>query len=365
MPSVTGVCLALVDTMLRTPGPLDLFHQQTAKLQSQLAAVRNGDADGIHQARVATRRIRELLPLTAEWHRPDAVDGLADGFRLIGRALGRVRDADVQIALLRYLEARVPGAAPTLIVVRQEREHRRLRLMRSLIKECERLDIDHFLHRMRSEFGRRSAIRKANRWDRQLRGAIRDRAAAMRDAIDHATGIYFPNRAHRVRIAIKKFRYAAEIAAATTLWNAHEIIRELKKGQEVLGDLHDRQSLIDHLPQEGPPQAAAVDSMPLHLVVQVVEAEAQDLHQQYLRRRPRLLEAAAVAHRHNHPHERPALWPLAAGVAVASSTLVLMRHSGRQDDFVRIPRARPGEVSNVAAGSQQTPDQAANVTQAS
>jgi hypothetical protein len=31
-----------------------------------------------------------------------------------------------------------------------------------------------------------------------------------------------------------------EIAAGTGLWNANEIIRELKKGQDLLGRLHDR-----------------------------------------------------------------------------------------------------------------------------
>ena len=50
--------------------------------------------------------------------------------------------------------------------------------------------------------------------------------------------------AHNARIALKKFRYAVEIADATGLVPAQRAIRELKKGQDVLGELHDRQELV-------------------------------------------------------------------------------------------------------------------------
>jgi CHAD domain-containing protein len=283
--------------------------------------VRDGDPEGVHQARVATRRIRELLPLTANGRDADA-EAVAGGFRSVGRSLGRVRDADVQTALLRSLETRIPGAAPTLVVLRQQKERRRLALMRALIKEFERLEIDRLLRSV--PHGGVSAMRTTSSgWERRLRRVIADRAIGARDAIVRATGVYFPNRTHRARIAIKKFRYAAEIAAATGLWSARDIIRELKKAQELLGHLHDRQELIDNLPAADDPSPSGVEPAQLQLVTQVVEAEAHDLHGRYLARRPRLLDAALAAQGAVAPVRR-VTWPAAAALA-ASSTLLLWR----------------------------------------
>jgi hypothetical protein len=53
------------------------------------------------------------------------------------RALGRVRDADVRLLLLRDLEARTATVMPTLALIRQELERRRLQLLRAVIKRLE------------------------------------------------------------------------------------------------------------------------------------------------------------------------------------------------------------------------------------
>jgi len=308
--------------MLVVRRPTTLLREQVATLESHLSAVRDGDPDAVHQARVATRRVRELVLLTARGHGRNTADELADEFRSMGRSLGDVRDADVQTALLRSLETRIPVAAPTLVLLRQRHERHRLELMRALIKDFERMEIDRLL-----ESARHGVIRAmrdtAGGWNRRLRRAIADRATGAREAIVHATGVYFPKRAHKARIAIKKFRYATEIALATGLWNAREIIRELKKGQELLGRVHDRQELIDHLPvdDQGLPQSTDVGQ--IQLVAQVVEAEAHELHCRYLARRERLLEAALAAERAVSRSLVP-LWP-AAGLLAASSTLLLLR----------------------------------------
>ena len=93
------------------------------------------------EARVATRRIRELLPLMSLRRDTETADALVKEFRSVGRSLGAVRDADVQAALLRSLEAHIPTAAPTLVLLRQQLERRRLDLMREIIKELERIRV--------------------------------------------------------------------------------------------------------------------------------------------------------------------------------------------------------------------------------
>ena len=307
--------------MLVVRRPMALLREQVATLESYLASVRDGDPEGVHQARVSTRRIRELLPLTAEGP-SDTADEVADRFRSIGRSLGDVRDADVQTALLRSLETRIPGAAPTLVLLRQRHERHRLELMRALIKEFERMEIERLLESVRHGVVR-AMRRTAAGWDRRLRRAIADRAAGTRAAIDYATGVYFPKRAHKARIAIKKFRYATEIAAATGLWNARDIIRELTKGQDLLGHVHDRQELLDGFAAGDDSYPQGTDRGQLALVAQVVEAEAHDLHARYLSRRDRLLDAARVAER-TVSRSRLPLLP-AAGLLAASSTLLFLR----------------------------------------
>jgi CHAD domain-containing protein len=114
--------------MLLAPAPGVLLRRQSEILRGALPAVLDGDPEGIHVARVATRRIRELLPLIDRSAKGDG--DLAAEFKVIGRSLGEVRDADVQSSLMRYLESRIPAAAPALVVVRQKRERKRLALMR-------------------------------------------------------------------------------------------------------------------------------------------------------------------------------------------------------------------------------------------
>ncbi len=147
--------------MLASVTPQSLLQQQVSSLQDHTPAVLDGGVDGVHAARIATRRIRELLPLTGEWHRPDVVDSLHQGFRAVGRALGKVRDADVRILLLKHLEPRIPSAASALVGVRQQQERRRLELMRKLIKQLEH---EGLLELMREAMpGRRVGVRLGER----------------------------------------------------------------------------------------------------------------------------------------------------------------------------------------------------------
>src|SRR5581483_5989684 len=159
--------------------PLTILQSQTDILLNRLPSVLDGDIEGVHDARVATRRIRAVLPLTHEWHRRLA-DDLPARFKRIGRALGKVRDADVRIGLLSYIEAHVPFAAPSLVVLRQERERGRLKAMRKLIKRFERLSVEHLLR----DVERRSAYRfqpwttVAGSWRRELAHVVAERARA-------------------------------------------------------------------------------------------------------------------------------------------------------------------------------------------
>jgi CHAD domain-containing protein len=280
--------------VLETVTPATLFHTQIVDLQQKFPAVMNGEAEGIHTARVAIRRVRELLPLLDREPRWASVDDLQSRFKRIGKSLGRVRDADVRVGLLASLEQRIPHAAPTLVLVRQRRERERLVLMRKLIKRLERLDAAQMIdalvryHPMRLRLFHQPG--RAAKWRRELRLTVQQRAQTARETIAHATGVYFPNRTHSARIAIKRLRYATEIVHQTGLADRSRAIRSLKKAQDLLGELHDRQELSDHLADEVSRAAAPTDDdSQVALVRQVIDAEARQLHLRYAERRDRLI----------------------------------------------------------------------------
>jgi hypothetical protein len=96
----------------------------------------------------------------------------------------------------------------------------------------------------------------------------------------------------------KKLRYALEIAEAARVWPGPPAVSTLKKTQEVLGRLHDRQVLIDMLNKH---TEIGSDERRRQSFEQILEAERDDLHARYIARRPELLAVCAAAQRLEEP----------------------------------------------------------------
>ena len=282
--------------MFGTRTPASLLDEQTYVLRTQLDGVLDGSADAVHDSRIATRRIRELLALVPAVPGREGEADVATAYRAMGRAFGKVRDIDVQIALIQHLTAYAPQTAPSLVLVRQDHEQERLAKMRRLIKTLERLDVEALLNFVGTGHpaGLRTRLTSTG-WRQQLRRLLVERSRTAIEAISHATGVYFPNRAHRARIAIKQLRYAAEIASGIGYSAMQPAIAELKKSQDVLGHLHDRQVLADsltrYLKREG------VDLEHITLTGQVLENEVMNLHARYLSHREALRAASSDVER--------------------------------------------------------------------
>src|SRR5262249_5059874 len=67
------------------------------------------------------------------------------------------------------------------------------------------------------------------------------RARRLAAAIEHAAGMYLPDRLHDVRIAIKKLRYTLELGAAPRDGRPRNAaaLRTLRSMQDLLGRMHD------------------------------------------------------------------------------------------------------------------------------
>src|SRR6185436_17645770 len=75
------------------------------------------------------------------------------------------------------------------------------------------------------------------------------RASVLKDALDDAGALYLPERLHAVRIAVKKLRYAREVSAEATGAKTKGALQALKRGQDILGRLHDMQVLLERVRQ--------------------------------------------------------------------------------------------------------------------
>src|SRR5688572_25251175 len=75
----------------------DVVHASSRALFRELRLAREGHHHAIHQARVASRRLREALPVLPSTARGRRCDNIIRDVRRIGRALGSVRELDVAL----------------------------------------------------------------------------------------------------------------------------------------------------------------------------------------------------------------------------------------------------------------------------
>ncbi len=277
-----------------SPRALAAAHLDTLFLH--FAGVRDAQPDSVHQARVATRRLREVLPLLADGRTGEIEDTLSL-VRSIGRQLGRVRELDVMHELLGREESRIPAAAAVIAVARQGLVPRQRAARRQMIKALEALEVDRLPEMLAPHLGRWDRLRDryASRgWETMLVESIGSHAVKMGASVRHAAGVYLPNRSHGVRIAVKKLRYSVEVAVETGVWPASRLLRDLKKIQATLGDLHDVHVLADAVEDLVGDSPARQD---LPMLNAALRAEAEQLQQRYLASRDRLLAAVAASER--------------------------------------------------------------------
>src|SRR5688572_20693421 len=196
---------------MATMTPRTLLERRFDDILGDLPGVYDGDVESVHRARVATRRLREVLPLAIKTsdHR------FADVAHAVGRNLGRVRDLDVMRSMLDDVAERAIGTAGVAAVAKRALRDRQLAERRSMVKALEQLDLEGLRRSARFDghdwmrwMHRPAALIRSPEWRSSLRARIAGRAFDAADAVRHATGIYLPDRVHRARVAIKKLRYA-------------------------------------------------------------------------------------------------------------------------------------------------------------
>jgi len=286
--------------MNRSQPLVSLLDRRARALRRHLAAAVAGKEAGVHQARVASRRLREALPVLT--------DGLSHtkggkARRKIARltaALGEVRELDVTLLLIDELAERPNVPATALSEVRAQvieaREQRRHAMLKRL-SHVDTAKLDRRLNAVKHALLNASPARHA--WRSALAARIARRARRLARAIDDAGQIYAPQALHDVRIAAKKLRYSLEIADDSGGAPCADAVRTLKRVQDTLGRLHDLQVLQHYAAAVGatPRRRRTTPDEALALLSRLVEDECRLLHGRYVAALPSLAEVVTTARR--------------------------------------------------------------------
>jgi len=208
------------------------------------------DPEAIHQARVATRRLRSdlktLEPLLDAAH----VEWMRGELAWIGELLGAVRDLDVLIKGVEEMAGRVTedrdGDRGIVHALREERRIRHLELVDAL---SSRRYVGLLEELVKSSADPALATGVDGR--RRARGRLRTLAGKtwrrLERSVDRLDADPSDADLHEVRKRGKRARYAAELSAGVLGKDAKKLATRLEGLQDVLGNLQDAVMAEQHL----------------------------------------------------------------------------------------------------------------------
>ena len=232
------------------------------QLLLRLPAARAGiDPEGVHQARVATRRLRSDLRtfrplLDGTW-----VDALRADLEWLADALGRVRDADVLLIRLRHDAEQLPGSDPRAIarvvaLLEAERAGRHTALVHLLDRDR----VGDLYDRLVSATHDLPTTGK-DRDAQHLAKVVRRPWRRLVDEIDALPAEPTTDHLHRVRLLTKRARYAAEAATPAFGDDALRFAGALEAVQDELGEVTDAGVMAEWLAAVAPNLDAAAAFM--------------------------------------------------------------------------------------------------------
>jgi CHAD domain-containing protein len=226
------------------------------RLVAHDAGTRAGDAESLHQMRVATRRLRSDLRTLGPLLEPAWTDELREELRWLGTALGTVRNLDVQLEDLRPLAADLqPEVEPLFARLEERRTEAFTALMETLRGE--------------RYLGLLERIVAAYATPMLAPAAVEERAESLRSYVDdawrrvvrRAKPLAHDSPAddyHAVRIAAKRARYAAEAVRPglppSDADGATGFARQMARLQDLLGGMQDAYTaamVIDEIAVKG------------------------------------------------------------------------------------------------------------------
>lgn len=204
------------------------------------------DPKTVHDLRVASRRLQQLLRGLASPKTRKTSKKASSALRKIRQALGPLRNLDVMAELI---DARVDCAAneknraawlEIKSAIEEERGHESARVQEAL----KDYDLTEFIGRTRRALTS-PAEGRAN--VAELNGIIERRFQSWSEALADVGAEPSAKRLHRLRIAGKRLRYSVELSAALTDPKLKTLARSLAQLQDDLGAWHDMHTLMQYV----------------------------------------------------------------------------------------------------------------------
>jgi CHAD domain-containing protein len=223
-------------------------------VEHESGVLEGSDPEAIHQARVATRRLRSDLRTFEPFLDKEFAASLRGELRWLGAELGAVRDAEVMRDRLRAHAATLaPGESDAVrYVLRRidaDREAARNTLLASMrTARYAQLKVALCEAARRPKFsGDTQASPK-----RALRTVVTRRWKTLRRAVDKLGPMPSDDALHGIRMRAKRCRYAAEACEPVFGKPARRFARALADLQDTLGEQHDAVVAIAWLEKTAP-----------------------------------------------------------------------------------------------------------------
>jgi CHAD domain-containing protein len=202
-------------------------------------------AEVIHDLRVASRRLQQVLRLVAPTANSSGTKKLLRKLRKVRRAFGPCRNLDVNIALVQSrIETSTAAARQAWGDVRLWLEERRATALEAGRVELRQHEFVDFIDRVRRllENADEDAEGLA-----QLSERVSEALSEWRNALDTAKADPAVQQIHAFRIAGKRLRYRAELLGEVGDASIKPMIGGLKSLQDDLGNWHDHIILRDYV----------------------------------------------------------------------------------------------------------------------
>jgi CHAD domain-containing protein len=243
--------------------------EEMCKLRSR--ALDWSTPDGVHDMRVASRRLRGALKDFMPYLPKRRVAGCQEQIRTIAKALGRVRDYDVEIMTLEEIAGKAPAEfSPGILrfvesrqVAREEARAKVLLPLAPDVLEKLRIRFSAALEGLSSQRrkGPKQKQQAATLTYRQVaRAVIINR---LEDIGRFSESLYHPLKVkplHEMRISAKTLRYALELFGHCWGPSLSSVAKKVAELQSSLGKLHDCDVWIKGFGNAATHQVPAVDS---------------------------------------------------------------------------------------------------------
>jgi CHAD domain-containing protein len=190
----------------------------------------DGDADDVHDLRVALRRCRTMGDALCEVTPGSGWRKLRKISRDLFDSLGHLRDIHVQRDWVKKLSSSADPVRTHMLTLLSRQERKQRELAEEALDQFDRKDWKKMAHKLapKAEFFPLESIV----FQRLALGRLNSAADLYRQARKTRSSVAW----HRLRISLKQFRYIVE----NFLPQRYEVWAEdLKRMQDVLGDVHD------------------------------------------------------------------------------------------------------------------------------